>query len=704
MSLANILGSGFSALTANQRALELSSQNVANVNTPGYSRVEASFKPALLDGRGAGVTVTPQRVADQYLAAADSKARSAQGAANVRADMMSNAQSYLGDPSNGGTVFSQIDNAFADLSSLSIDPSSAIRRSEVLSSIQNALASIARTSDQIQGQRREADQRLMGGVDQANALMRQIGELNIEIEAANATGRDVSVTLSQQALLIDELAGLIDIRVENSPLGGARIRTNSGALLVDRGVSTIRVDPERSVNGMNALKLVLPGAQDGTAFESQLRSGSLSGLLTVRDNDLPRLLTQLGEYTAMMVDALNAVHNQSNSFPAPQTLAGRQTGLTAADALNFSGVTRLGVVDATGLMTRQIEIDFNTGTISANGAPVSATGTTIGSFVAGLNTALGGSGTASFVDGRLTVSASAGQGVVMSEDSIDPSSRAGRGLSHFFGLNDLVTSSSMSFYDTGMTGADAHGFSPTTSFTMALRDQSGRIIRSVEVQPAGTSLNDLVNQLNQPGVFNGEALARLTPEGRLVLEPVGTRAARVDIIEDTTQRFGTGPSISALFGLGDQVPVLRASNHAIRSDIQTNPNRFSAGQAQLENALVGARVIATGDGAGASAMAALSNRLLSVSSASGLNTAPTTLADFGGRIAGDVGSRAQQASRDLTSAESIRAETERRRTGLEGVNLDEELMNMNQFQQAYAAASRVIQAARDLYDILLNMV
>jgi flagellar hook-associated protein 1 len=704
MSLANILGSGFSALTANQRALELSSQNVANVNTPGYSRVEASFKPALLDGRGAGVTVTPQRVADQYLAAADSKARSAQGAANVRADMMSNAQSYLGDPSNGGTVFSQIDDAFADLSSLSIDPSSAIRRSEVLSSIQNALASIARTSDQIQGQRREADQRLMGGVDQANALMRQIGELNIEIEAANATGRDVSVTLSQQALLIDELAGLIDIRVENSPLGGARIRTNSGALLLDRGVSTIRVDPERSVNGMNALKLVLPGAQDGTAFESQLRSGSLSGLLTVRDNDLPRLLTQLGEYTAMMVDALNAVHNQSNSFPAPQTLAGRQTGLTAADALNFSGVTRLGVVDATGLMTRQIEIDFNTGTFSANGAPVSATGTTIGSFVAGLNTALGGSGTASFVDGRLTVSASAGQGVVMSEDSIDPSSRAGRGLSHFFGLNDLVTSSSMSFYDAGMTGADAHGFSPTTSFTMALRDQSGRIIRSVEVQPAGTSLNDLVNQLNQPGVFNGEALARLTPEGRLVLEPVGTRAARVDIIEDTTQRFGTGPSISALFGLGDQVPALRASNHAIRSDIQTNPSRFSAGQAQLENALVGARVIATGDGAGASAMAALSNRLLSVSSASGLNTAPTTLADFGGRIAGDVGSRAQQASRDLTSAESIRAETERRRTGLEGVNLDEELMNMNQFQQAYAAASRVIQAARDLYDILLNMV
>jgi flagellar hook-associated protein 1 FlgK len=56
------------------------------------------------------------------------------------------------------------------------------------------------------------------------------------------------------------------------------------------------------------------------------------------------------------------------------------------------------------------------------------------------------------------------------------------------------------------------------------------------------------------------------------------------------------------------------------------------------------------------------------------------------------------------AAESVRQEVRERRMSEEGVNLDEELVKMTTYQQAYAAASRMITAARDLYDIVLNMV
>ena len=56
------------------------------------------------------------------------------------------------------------------------------------------------------------------------------------------------------------------------------------------------------------------------------------------------------------------------------------------------------------------------------------------------------------------------------------------------------------------------------------------------------------------------------------------------------------------------------------------------------------------------------------------------------------------------AAESVREEVKQRRMSEEGVNLDEELVNMTTYQQAYAAASRMIQAAKDLFDITLNMV
>ena len=74
------------------------------------------------------------------------------------------------------------------------------------------------------------------------------------------------------------------------------------------------------------------------------------------------------------------------------------------------------------------------------------------------------------------------------------------------------------------------------------------------------------------------------------------------------------------------------------------------------------------------------------------------------RLAGHAGVRAEAVDAARAAAESVRQEVRERRMSEEGVNLDEELVKMTTYQQAYAAASRMITAARDLYDIVLNMV
>ncbi len=66
--------------------------------------------------------------------------------------------------------------------------------------------------------------------------------------------------------------------------------------------------------------------------------------------------------------------------------------------------------------------------------------------------------------------------------------------------------------------------------------------------------------------------------------------------------------------------------------------------------------------------------------------------------------RAEALGAATDAAKAVREEVKQRRMGEEGVNLDEELVKMTTYQQAYAAASRMITAARDLYDVILNMV
>lgn len=704
MSIQSIMGTGLSALFANQQALKAVSTNVANVNTVGYSRLEVNFISRQSSGGTAGVEIDITRIANTYLAAAEMRGAADVSAADILSQFMDRAQGLLGDPSDRSSVFATLDPVFSSFGALAVDPASALRQSSALSDLQTMLSQLDTTAEEIAALRDEAHTRVVSAMEEANALMSGIARLNTSIQRATVGGVSSTEAETEQQRMIDRLAEIIDIRAQVRPLGGVELRTSSGMLLVDIDAATLGLSSTMDGEAYPGLVMMPPRSSTETPMETHLGGGELKGLMRARDRELVNLQLAFGEFAAGAADALNAAHNAGTSVPAPSQLTGRNTGLVATDRLNFTGVTHVAIVDDAGLVVRNFRIDFDNQQILDDQANVTNFANSIGDLQTALNTAMGADGQVTFANGQMAIQASVpGTGVAVRDDPASPASRAGKGFSHTFGLNDLVTHGSPLSYATGLSGADLHGFTAGQTMTFALRNTDGTIMRRIEFTVgAGATMASLRADLD--AALQGYAQTQLNAEGRLTLVPTGQNVARVDVIQDTTVRGDTSLSMSQVFGLGESLPIQRSRSLSIHSAIDANPARLASALADLPGAAAGQRVLSPGDGRGALAIEAASTASRRFAEAGTLTGQVTSISDYAARLAGHAGVRAEALEAARLAAASVRDEVKARRMGEEGVNLDEELVKMTTYQQAYAAASRMIQAARDLYDITLNMV
>ena len=704
MSISTIMGTGLSALAANQQALKATSTNVANVNTEGYSRLDVHFNSRAASGGLAGVEVDIVRVANTYLAAAEMRGAADVAAADILSQFMDRAQGLLGDPSDSSTVFATLDPVFASFGALAVDPASALRRSATLSDLQTMLSQLERTSGEITALRDEAHSRVLASIEEANSLMSGIARLNTSIQRSTISGLSASEAETEQARMLDRLSEIIDIRTQERPLGGVEIRTTDGLLMVDIDAAILGLDSAAGTEPYAGVVMMSPRSTTETPVDAHISGGELNGLLRARDKELVDLQLAFGEFGAGAAEALNASHNQASAVPAPGVLTGRNTGLLATDRLNFTGVTNVAIVDNDGQVVRNLRIDFNAGEILDDQANVTVFANSIGDFQTALDAALGGDGSATFAGGALSISADiAATGVVITNDATNPATRGGRGFSHAFGLNDLVSHGAPLSYATGLSGADQHGFAAGDTLTLAIRDHDGSIARRVEFTVgAGTSIAALRADID--AAIAGYGQTSLDANGRLSLVATGNTVGRIDVIGDTTTRGDTNLSMSDIFGFGETLPAERSRSLSIRADIQANPDRLGSALADLTGAAAGTRVLSPGDGRGALAIEAAGTRPQTFATAGTLTGQVTSIMDYAARLAGHAGVRAEALDAARAAAESVRQEVRERRMSEEGVNLDEELVKMTTYQQAYAAASRMITAARDLYDIILNMV
>lgn len=705
MSLSTILNIANSGLQTAQTQLRVVSDNVSNVNTPGYVRKIADQVSLTTQGVGTGVEVARVRIAtDRFLQAASLSAGAEASRQGVRYELYDRIQSLFGDPGGDTGFFSQIDDVFSAFAATAEDAVSSPRRQDALFKTQAIFDEATRISGQIQAVRQDADGRIQSAVEKANSLLQQIESLNVDIARATVLNGDASGAQTQQARLVSELSSLMDVQVTQRSVGGVSIRTGAGVQLAGAGAATLEYNRAGTVNAetaFNEIWITEPGGVKRN-FAEGLKSGEIKGLLELRDVDAPQTAERLAELVSHVADELNRAHNANSAVPPPTSLTGKNVGQSLDGALaGFTGNTTIAVVNqSTGVIGTRLDIAFSGTGFSINGGPV----TPMANFLTSVNTALGGAGTASFTDGKLTIAATGANGIAIA-DGTPASNKAGRGFSHYFGMNDPIQTDRPSMYDLGLTTASPHGFTAGETLSFRFTAESGAKIRDIQVAiPAGGTVGDILTALNNTTTGVGRyGTFALDANGEMKFTPIGDPAPRMSVLEDTTTQVPSGVSATELFGLGAGVRASRADGFKVRTEIQQSPAKLALAQLNL-GAAAGTMALSSGDGRGALLLADAGEKTVRFSAAGGSPGGNISVSRYASELSGEIGGKAQAAKSRQESALALATEADARQQNYEGVNLDEELVLMTTYQQAFNASARLIQAASDMYDTLLGMI
>ncbi len=711
-SLSSILNIAVSGLQVAQTGLDVISNNVSNVNTPGYVTEVLNQSSVTSDGVSSGVQVDGvKRATNAYLEATNYTAQSTAGQASITSSLLSQAQSLLGDPTpvttaNGSTTttsfVSSLDNVFSSLSTVATSPSTSTQLAAVnqvstfLSSAQTIQSGLSTLSSQ-------ADQQIQTDVSTANQLLSQISSLNTTISQSSITSQDATGPENQQAGLISQLSSLIGVQVSTGANGVTTVRGSDGTLLADgAGAATLSYNVSDGAGQIS----VTP-AQSATSSVANISNGELAGLINVRNVQIPGIAAQVAGLVNQTATQLNAVSNQHSAVPPPTTLTGADTGQDLGTVVSNFGVgsTNINVVSSAGVLQNQVTINFQgggAGTISSGSGASSSF--TASNFLSVLNSAsfLGASGSsATYNNGALSItSGSAASGVAVTDGS-PPAEIGGQDFSTFFGLNNLIQSNTVTNTNTGLTSASASGFAAGQTLSFSILGPTGNTLQTVTATtPSGGTVGNLVSALNSSVSNYGQF--SLSSTGKLSFQASSGSDVSLAVSSDTTEN-GAGASVSQLFGIGAAQQSSASTSYSVRSDIANNPSLLQT--ATLNTAgIVGSTVLEPGDTTGADALAQAGGNTTTFQAAGGLPATTTTLTGYAAQISGAIANASSAASTASTNAASLANEAQSRLSGTEGVNLDSELVSLTTYQQAYSASARLIQASSDLFNTLMTMV
>lgn len=356
----NLLSLGVSGLNASQLALDTTGNNIANANTPGYSRqtvqVGAQAPQKMGDffmGNGALVQGV-QRQYSQFLTTALRNASAAQAQSTTYSDLAGRLDNLLAGSSATG-LQSSVDSFFSGLQNLANNPADMPTRQAVLGQAQTMVTQFQGLASQFSQFQSEVNTRLGADVKQVNSLAQGIAQLNGQIVQMQGAGQPPNTLLDQRDALLQQLSGLVGVTAVPQDNGTLNVMVGSGQQLVlgtqasELKVVTNAYDPSRS-------EVALSGT--GTVISSQLSGGEIGGLLAVRDQVMVPAQNQLGRMAVALGSIVNA-QNASGmtlsgqmggaifSLPAPTVLTSQANVGNASVAATISNATQLTSYDYT---------------------------------------------------------------------------------------------------------------------------------------------------------------------------------------------------------------------------------------------------------------------------------------------------------------------------------------------------------------------
>jgi flagellar hook-associated protein 1 FlgK len=297
------LSIGMQALEATQGALDATSNNIANANTPGYTREVAQFSENAQsvsgsDVSGGGVTLDGlQSVRDELLNLQIQQQTSLQSSADTQSSTLQQIQSYFSTGS-GGDLASALSGFSTSLSQLSADPTSSAAQQGVISAGQDLANSFNSTASGLTSAQSDADGQVTQTVSQINTLTSQIAQLNGQLSETGTTANDGGTVQDQRDELVQQLSTLTGVSVTQSTDGETITTGNGTPLVMGNQILTLQ-----TTTGSDGMQHVLDS--NGTDITSSLQGGQLGGAIEARGT-ISGFITQLNTLASQFATSFNA--------------------------------------------------------------------------------------------------------------------------------------------------------------------------------------------------------------------------------------------------------------------------------------------------------------------------------------------------------------------------------------------------------------
>jgi len=651
-----ILSSGARSLLANQMALQTAGNNIANVNTAGYSRqklvlqtVEGQFSGGGYIGNGVTVQ-TIQRNINEFLTRQATLAGSTDSADSKRFDMLKQLQGLFETGQGGlGAAISDMLNAFSDVATA---PTDLTARTVVLTRIDETAARMRSTSQRLDEMVTGIGQELSQKVTVVNSLAASVAQINAEIIRSTGNGQPPNDLLDRRDQLIRELNQYVQTTSIPSDDGSIGLFIGGSQSIV-LGATSTPVTIVRDDYGDNQ-KSKLAITRDGRTFtldENTLGGGEVSGLLRFQNTDLVEARNLLGRLTLSVTTTMNSQH--ALGLDMDGNVGGNLFSPTVFGAQNVREPT--------------LPATPNTGAMTGALGPTMAISDVTLLVPSDYEMLFSGAGT-----GTITRRS---DGMVTTFPQVPAPTPAPAGLIARIDGLDFIDP-----FSAGSNAGDRFLFKPfsTSASTISSVFSTPRAL-AVASPVSGSMGASNAGSLQQVSLVARSNPVAVTP---VVLTFTGANSyTRSDEVPPNSTTFtftqgqpieGTTPATAPL----TEWSLTLQGTPAVGDTFTVGPNAYPQFNAGNASAMMGLRDLNLFDGG--------------------------PLTDGYAGLISQIGIRTQSAQYASNVSSSIAANLERDRTGISGVNLDEEAASLLQYQQAYQASAKMIQIAQSIFDTLIQ--
>jgi len=654
------LDTGLSALQVNQSALNIVGNDIANAQTPGYHNETPQLAESLATDHlglyfGSGVTITDiTRAQNASLDVAVNGQATQAGATSSQLDSLQQIQGLLA-PTGGSTIGDLLNTFFSNVEQLASQPSDLSQRQVVLASattLANGLNNLSSGLQQLGGNLTSQANQL---VAQINSQAQNIAQLNSQIQSAEAQGGTPDTLLDQRDQLINQLAGNVGVQTVSEPYGQTTVLVDGAPLVMGGQTQALQVQLDQSGN--------LEVTSGGSTQPLTISGGQLGGVLQVYNQALPGYQNQLNTFAQAVAQGVDSVQATGLGLNGPSSFASGQRGVSntqvplAQAGLSMpvqAGSLYVSVTNlATGAHTlSQVQIDPNTQSLQDVAKAISGVAHIQGvvNSQTGTLQVLAQPGYAFDFAGQLPTTP---QNVAITGTAVPQ-------------VTGTYTGTENNVYNFKVVGSGTVGVTP--NLTLQVTDSSGNLLSSLKIgqgYTAGSPLQvaDGVSvQLGSGTVNNGDSFS--TP---VVARP------------DTS-------GILAALGINSFFSGTNASDLQVNPNLLANPQELAAGHTSEPS-----------DGSNLQELLALQN---DPTMAGGTQT----YGQFFDGIVGTIGAQVQNLNQLQTNQQAMTQQLNTQQQSVEGVDPNEALVQMLQFQRSYQSAAQYISTVNQALDSLLQIL